>query len=171
MAPEPEKTGYTFSGWNKLPETMPAKNTTVEGTFSINSYILTYIVDEDVYYTDTLQYGATITEIEAPEKKNYVFNGWIELPETMPAEDLTVMASFRPYSGMAEYNSDAVRVWTADKSIFIQVEKNASYVVYNMLGHIMAQGVAMEGDTQIAMPAQGVYQVVVEKSRRTVLVK
>ena len=171
IAPEPEKEGYTFSGWDKLPETMPAKNVTVSGTFSINNYILTYIVDEEVYHIDTLHYGDAISEIEAPEKTNYIFDGWIELPETMPAEDLTVMASFRPYSGVEEYNSDAVRVWTADKSIFIQVEKNASYVVYNMLGHIMAQGVAMEGDTQIAMPAQGVYQVVVEKSRRTVLVK
>ncbi|MBR2261976.1 MAG: BspA family leucine-rich repeat surface protein [Paludibacteraceae bacterium] len=170
VAPEPEKTGYTFSGWNKLPETMPAKNTTVEGTFSINSYILTYIVDEDVYYTDTLQYGATITEIEAPEKKNYVFNGWIELPETMPAVDLTVMASFRPYSGVAEYNSDAIRVWTADKTIYIQTENTASYIIYNMLGHVMAQGEA-EGEAQVAMPVQGVYQVVVNKRRHTVLVR
>ena len=127
-------------------------------------------MDEDVYYTDTLQYGATITEIEAPEKKNYVFNGWIELPETMPAEDLTVMASFRPYSGVAEYNSDAIRVWTADKTIYIQTENTASYIIYNMLGHVMAQGEA-EGEAQVAMPVQGVYQVVVDKSRHTVLVR
>ncbi len=170
IAPEPEKKGYTFSGWNKLPETMPAKNTTVEGTFSINSYILTYIVDEEVYHIDTLYYGDAISEIEAPEKTNYIFDGWIELPETMPAEDLTVMASFRPYSGVAEYNSDAIRVWTADKTIYIQTENTASYIIYNMLGHVMAQGVA-EGEAQVAMPVQGVYQVVVNKRRHTVLVR
>ena len=150
---------------------MPAKNVTVNGTFTVNDYILTYMVDEDVYYTDTLHYGDAIPEIEAPEKKNYVFNGWIELPETMPAEDLTVIASFRPYSGVDEHNSETTLVWSADKMIFIQVEKSASYVVYDMLGYIMAQGVAVEGDTQIAMPAQGVYQVVVDKSRHTVLVR
>jgi len=169
-AEEPEKEGYTFSGWENVPETMPAKNVTVNGTFTVNDYILTYIVDEDVYYTDTLHYGDAIPEIEAPEKKNYVFNGWIELPETMPAEDLTVIASFRPYSGVAEYNSDAVRVWTADRNIFIQVESSASYIIYNMLGHVMAQGEA-EKEAQIAMPVQGVYLVVVDKSRRTVLVR
>ncbi|MBR2261975.1 MAG: InlB B-repeat-containing protein [Paludibacteraceae bacterium] len=170
-AEEPEKEGYTFSGWENVPETMPAKNVTVNGTFTVNDYILTYMVDEDVYYTDTLHYGDAIPEIEAPEKKNYVFNGWIELPETMPAEDLTVIASFRPYSGVDEHNSETTLVWSADKMIFIQVEKSASYVVYDMLGYIMAQGVAVEGDTQIAMPAQGVYQVVVDKSRHTVLVR
>ena len=36
--PNPEKEGYTFSGWQGLPETMPAKDVEVTGTFSINFY-------------------------------------------------------------------------------------------------------------------------------------
>ena len=35
--PNPVKEGYTFSGWQGLPETMPAHDVEVTGTFSINS--------------------------------------------------------------------------------------------------------------------------------------
>ena len=33
----PSKNGYTFSGWSKLPETMPANDVTVSGTFTKKS--------------------------------------------------------------------------------------------------------------------------------------
>ncbi|MDE6177397.1 MAG: InlB B-repeat-containing protein, partial [Paramuribaculum sp.] len=36
--PDPVKEGHTFSGWEGLPETMPARDVTVSGSFSINSY-------------------------------------------------------------------------------------------------------------------------------------
>ena len=45
---EPTKEGYTFSGWSELPETMPAHDVVVTGSFSVNSYTLTYIVDGEV---------------------------------------------------------------------------------------------------------------------------
>ena len=39
----PTKEGYTFSGWSDIPATMPAKDVTVTGTFSINKYLNTSI--------------------------------------------------------------------------------------------------------------------------------
>jgi len=36
----PTKEGYTFSGWSEIPATMPAKDVTVMGTFTINKYKL-----------------------------------------------------------------------------------------------------------------------------------
>ncbi len=55
--PAPEKEGYTFSGWEGLPEVMPAKDVTVSGSFTVNSYKLTYVVDGEVYLEETVSYG------------------------------------------------------------------------------------------------------------------
>ena len=33
---EPQKEGYTFSGWSEIPTLMPANNVTVSGTFTVN---------------------------------------------------------------------------------------------------------------------------------------
>ena len=47
----PTKEGYTFSGWSEIPGTMPAHDVTVTGSFTINQYLVTYIVDGDVIKT------------------------------------------------------------------------------------------------------------------------
>ena len=91
---EPTKEGYTFSGWSEIPETMPAHDVTVTGTFSINKYKLTYLVDDIEYKSYNIEYGATITPETGPTKDGYTFSGWSEIPETMPAHDVTVTGSF-----------------------------------------------------------------------------
>ena len=102
----PTKEGHTFSGWSEIPETMPAKDVVVEGTFSVNSYILTYKVDGAVYKTETIEYGATITTIEAPTKEGHTFSGWSEIPATMPANDIVVEGSFSVNSYLLTYKVD-----------------------------------------------------------------
>ena len=92
--PSPAKEGYTFSGWSEIPGTMPAKDVVVTGTFSINSYNLTYVVDGTEYKTYTIEYGATVTAESLPTKEGYTFSGWSEIPGTMPAKDVTVTGSF-----------------------------------------------------------------------------
>jgi hypothetical protein len=91
---EPEKEGYTFSGWSEIPETMPAKDVTVNGTFTINSYTLTYKVDGEEYKSFTVKYRDPITPLEAPTKEGYTFSGWDGLPRSMPAQDVTVTGTF-----------------------------------------------------------------------------
>ena len=92
--PAPTKEGYTFSGWSDIPETMPAKDVTVTGTFSINKYKLTYIVDGAEYKSSDVEYGAAITPEPAPTKDGYTFSGWSDIPEKMPAKDVTVTGTF-----------------------------------------------------------------------------
>lgn len=91
---EPTKEGHTFSGWSEIPEAMPANDVTVTGSFTINNYTLTYMVDGEVYKTSVVDYGTTITPEAAPTKTGYIFSGWDDVPLTMPARDVTVNGTF-----------------------------------------------------------------------------
>ena len=91
---EPTKDGYTFSGWNGIPETMPARDVTIVGTFVINKYKLTYIIDGEEYKSYDIEYNSAITPEEEPTKDGYTFSGWGEIPETMPANDVTITGTF-----------------------------------------------------------------------------
>ena len=90
----PTKEGYTFSGWSEIPQTMPAKDVTVTGTFTINKYKLVYKVDGEVYKTYEIEYGKAITPEAAPTKEGYTFSGWSEIPATMPAHDVEITGTF-----------------------------------------------------------------------------
>ena len=49
--------GHTFSGWT-VPETMPAKDITLDATLTINQYTITWKDDQDnTLYTEDLHYG------------------------------------------------------------------------------------------------------------------
>ena len=90
----PEKEGYTFSGWGEVPKTMPAEDIVIEGSYTVNSYTVTFKIGEDVVATLTLAYGTAIEAPEAPEKEGYTFDGWKEFPKTMPAEDIVIEGSY-----------------------------------------------------------------------------
>jgi hypothetical protein len=92
--PAPSKEGYTFSGWNGVPETMPAHDVTITGSFYINKYTLTYMVDDKEYKSFEIEYGTSITPETEPIKEGYTFSGWSWIPKTMPAEDVTVTGTF-----------------------------------------------------------------------------
>ncbi|MCR5159169.1 MAG: Ig-like domain-containing protein [Prevotella sp.] len=92
--PVPTKEGYTFSGWSWIPNKMPAEDVMVKGTFTVNVYKLTYIVDGAVYKSFELEYGTVITPEPAPTKDGYEFSGWSEIPATMPAHNVEVRGIF-----------------------------------------------------------------------------
>ena len=77
-----------------MPERMPAYDMTVNAEFEANEYTITYIVDGEVYDTVTAAYESAITPIEAPVKDGYTFNSWEALPQTMPAENIEVVAIY-----------------------------------------------------------------------------
>ncbi|MBR6892979.1 MAG: InlB B-repeat-containing protein [Bacteroidaceae bacterium] len=93
-ASAPVKEGYTFSGWSEVPTTMPAHDVVVSGSFSVNSYKLTYQVDGTEYKTLSVNYGVTLSPEEAPVKEGYTFSGWTGLPAAMPANDVVVTGTF-----------------------------------------------------------------------------
>ena len=102
----PTKEGYTFSGWSEAPALMPAEDVVIEGSFVVNSYVITYMVDGEVYKTETVAYGAEIPVVELPVKAGHTFDRWTGIPATMPAMDITVNAGFIVNSYVVTYMVD-----------------------------------------------------------------
>ena len=59
---DPVRPHHTFSGWSEIPETMPASDVVVTGSFTLNSYPLTLILDGETYFEGEIGYG---TDLEA----------------------------------------------------------------------------------------------------------
>ena len=93
----PTRKGYTFKGWDKeIPKTMPAENITVKAQWEINQYTITFDTNGGSEIAPITQdYGTEITAPDKPTRKGYTFKGWDkEIPETMPAENITVKAQW-----------------------------------------------------------------------------
>ena len=94
----PTRKGYTFKGWDKeIPETMPAENITVKAQWKINQYTITFDTNGGSEIAPITQdYGTEITAPDNPTRKGYTFKGWDkEIPETMPAENITITARWK----------------------------------------------------------------------------
>ena len=95
---DPTRKGYTFKGWDKeIPETMPADNITVKAQWEINQYTITFDTNGGSEIAPITQdYGTEITAPADPTRKGYTFKGWDkEIPETMPAENITITARWK----------------------------------------------------------------------------
>ena len=97
---DPTREGYTFAGWyngEQLVTTIDSntlENISLTAKWTVNSYKLTFDVDGNLTER-TFKYGESITAIENPTKVGHTFVGWSEeLPETMPANDITVEAKW-----------------------------------------------------------------------------
>ena len=94
----PTRKGYTFKGWDKeIPKTMPAENITLKAQWEINQYTITFDTNGGSEIAPITQdYGTEITAPDKPTRKGYTFKGWDkEIPETMPAENITVKAQWK----------------------------------------------------------------------------
>lgn len=91
---EPTKEGYTFSGWSEIPGTMPADNVTITGTFTVNQYNVTFMIDGAEFATVAVNYGESITTPEVPAREGYAFAWTDEIPETMPAKDIVINGAY-----------------------------------------------------------------------------
>ena len=95
---KPTRKGYTFKEWDKeIPKTMPAENITVKAQWEINQYTITFDTNGGSEIAPITQdYGTEITAPDNPTRKGYTFKGWDkEIPETMPAENITITARWK----------------------------------------------------------------------------
>ena len=125
---DPIREGYTFAGWDMdIPETIPAEDMSFTALWSVNSYKLVYILDGEVYAEYDVEYGSEITPENDPEKTGYTFEGWTEIPETMPAHDVEIYGSFSVVT--------AIRTILADEK---------AVDVYNLNGVLVKRNVEVD---------------------------
>ena len=100
---------YTFAGWTPAIGTADADATyTATYTEVIREYTITYYVNDEIYTTESYAYGAAvIAPAYAPEvgPTYFTFSGWT-VPDTMPAENLSVYATADPFEGINELDGD-----------------------------------------------------------------
>ena len=61
----------------------------------VQNYNLTYVIDGEIYKSYLIDPGTAITPEPEPTKEGYTFSGWSEIPETMPAHDVTVTGTLK----------------------------------------------------------------------------
>ena len=126
----PEKEGHTFAGWEDVPETMPAHDIEIYGTYTVNAYRLTVYLDDVIYMEEMLEYGAPII-IPVPEvPEGTKFDGWTtDIPETMPAYDLEIYGTTSVHTGIRG---------------IIDVEQGECSV-YDIKGHLLFKNISAKG--------------------------
>ena len=99
-------TGYMFKGWYDNENLTGSPVTAIGGTetgnkeywakWEINQYTITFDANGGSEIAPITQdYGTAITAPADPTRKGYTFKGWDkEIPETMPAENMTVKAQW-----------------------------------------------------------------------------
>ncbi len=106
------KEGYSFKNWDKAYDSITA-DTTVKAVYEINSYDITYYVGTTAVYETQAEFGAefpayTIKESDIPE--GYTFDKWVDefgndLPDTVPADDVVIVAKLNAIEYTATFNA------------------------------------------------------------------
>lgn len=133
---EPERVGYSFSGWDK-PLTNITSNLTIKATYNINQYTITFnsnggsLVD-----SITQDYDTVIITPDDPTKIGYQFIRWDkDVPTKMPAEDLSLTSEWEAISYNIEYknleeveNSNPSNYTIEDEFELVDLENRPSHV-------------------------------------------
>ena len=62
----------------------------------LTRYQLQFVIDGETFHTDSLIFRERIIYPPVPNKVGYIFSGWDQMPDIMPAENLTINATFIP---------------------------------------------------------------------------
>ena len=172
-----EKVGYTFSGWDSEPTVMPAEDVTVIGSFSINSYTLTYILD-GVQYGDveTLKYGDAIvlranpTDDHKDDFSGWTYNGNV-VPATMPADNVIITGTFGAEYYNVNYYVDG-ELYKIDRVCVNNIIPTPEPIKtgYNFIGWSYENG-DMISDITMMTAGDKVFKAVFEIKQITVTVK
>lgn len=87
----PNREGSTFTGWENVPNNMPAESLDFIGEFTENVYTISYYLNGSLYEVEEYSYG----DIIAPPTINTTdkfSTGWLQLPASMIDKDMEVYA-------------------------------------------------------------------------------
>ena len=142
VATPDEANGYHFVNWNDGNADNPRKlivenESTFSAYFDKNRYLLTYVVDGEVYDIDTIACDAQIEPIDAPDKVGHNFKGWENMQGVMPKNNLTVIAQYDKESYTITFNTgegSAIASITADYNTQISEPEPPERTNYNFMG-------------------------------------
>ncbi|MBR3439094.1 MAG: InlB B-repeat-containing protein, partial [Clostridia bacterium] len=95
---------YSFLAW--IPSLVPVTtDATYTATYTSTpvDYKLTWKVDGESYKNETVPFGTEISKPDDPAKDGYTFKWVDQIPETMPAQDVTINGSFTPVEYTATF--------------------------------------------------------------------
>ncbi len=158
----PERTGYTFTGWN-----MDFSNITSDTTVTAQYTIITYAVifkdfDGSVLKTDSVDYASAATAPSDPERTGYTFSGW-DIDFSNITSDTTVTAQYTAINNTSVNRSSIVstKVYPNPASSFITIENGTGeqVIIYSLSGKIVKQFalVATNQTIEINDLQQGIY--------------
>ena len=169
----PEKTGYT-GVWDNPYRTMPARDLEINAVYTAKKYTVYWKVDGLTVYSASVSYGAAIPSQKVPEKTGCT-GVWANVPETMPAENVTINAEYTAKqfnvswrmdgvtnTATATYGVDYVQTFAegnrpAELKITIAgaVVGEDSYIYNAETGELRIIGSAIIGDVMIVARAAG----------------
>lgn len=141
VVPEnPTKTGETFLCWTpEVDATVPAKDVVYTAVFTGSEFTITFDTDgAGEMEPMKVIYGTAVPKPTSPTKAGYTFLGWEpELPQTMPAGDLTVKALWKANAYTITFDAaggSAVSPITADYNTAITAPSAPVKEGYTFLG-------------------------------------
>ncbi len=160
---ETTKTGYTFAGWDSLPATFPAADTTVKAIWDINSYTITFNAGEGTFAdgskekTAKFDYNTIPVAPETPVMVGYEFTGWT--PDFAPvtgeatytaqfaadAVDYTVETYIMDTEGNYGAPSTETKRGTADTTATVVPVEKAGFTVSD--NSVLSGTIAADGST------------------------
>ena len=136
-APTVTREGYTFNGWSpEVPSTMPATNTSYTAQWRINQYTQTFDANGGEGGTSVTQdYGSTLIASTVTREGGYIFVGWLpEVPETVPAENVTYVAQWEIQAPSWETPDN----YQNNMTIYAQVKDTTKDALIESAGSLLA---------------------------------
>ena len=190
--PAPTRQGYTFSGWSKIPATMPADDVIVTGTFEVNKYDLTYSVAElqkMKIKEPVSKHNLTITAEEGWKVNALTVNGVNKMSSLKNnvltidiSADTEVKVTFGwaneanlytedPATGIATIEGEGVKVQAKDGQIWVDGAAGKTVRLYTIGGGLMTTVTPTAGMTGKFSVAPGTYIIQVGNKAAKVTVK
>lgn len=146
------RTGYTFTGWNAQADgkgtdytdgqevsdlTTNGGTVTLYAQWKPNTYTLTFQTKGGSEVKPLTQaYGTAIVAPTAPTRKGYTFAGWEpEMPETMPAKNMTLTAKWTVNSYTIHFDANGGTGTMKDLTASYGQIQTLSTNVYTLAGH------------------------------------
>ena len=171
----PVKSGYLFNGWAGLPETMPAKDTTIVAQWQRNNFVITFDTQGGSTISKmTVEFNSIIVAPKDPTKEGYIFDGWSPaIPTTGVTDDMTFTAIWvaEALTAVVDNAIAEINIWSHGNTIVVENATDEIYVYNAMGGLVEKEAASLASTTTITINRPGLYIVKTGNVAKRVMVK